>query len=465
MKRLILPLAMMALLVASCGDVIEIPDVDAPSGGKDTPVVPPGPSGDFVFTATAENLSDGTAARWKSGETISLYDGASFRTLTNEAENGSTGRFKASITGEEEGFMAVRPAQEGLSADGDVLSVNIPTELSLDDIPAPLQVAKTTGSLLYFRNTLATLTFKVGFEGATKVQIKTTDGSALTGDATVDYSGNDLIVSASDDMVELCGNFVRGQTYSVFVAPGIKGGYKITCFSGTEESAEDQGGQLNLMAGITTDLPVLGEEVPTYRITNLWLWGGTGPSFGCTLIYDLFTKSDFFNNEDGRGVTALQDNYFELRPSGSFRNWAGEDGRNWWFIYKGSENPETGKDIDLTAIYDVIPRGEGMWSLSGDAMTFTRPDGTSTSAQVLLSGSYPMPGTKPEISLNIKEGHIALQFTLTGGKDNFVHRNDDYGVIACNPRALFFELEQLPSGTYIPKSAKTTDTDFEFTSL
>lgn len=463
MKRLILPVAIAALFAASCGDVIEIPEGVQPSGNQEgTPVVTPPLSGDVVFTATSENLPDGTALSWKAGEKISLYDGSSVRTLTNDAEAGPVGRFPCTLTGEEEIIVAVRPAQESLSMQDGKLSMTIPSSVDVAEESSPCQIANASGTLLYFRNLLSSISFKIGYEGATKVCIKTTDGSALSGDAIVDFSGDDLEVTATSDAVELCGNFVKGTTYTVSVAPGTIEGYTITGYSGTEKSAEDSGGRLELVPGGKVALPVLGEEAPVFRITNLWLWGGTGPEYNCTKIHDLFTKASCFNSEDGRGVTALLDNYFEMRPDGTFRNWAGADGRNWWFVFAGSANPETGKDVDLTSIYDVLPRGEGSWSFSGNSLTLTKPDGTSSTASILTAGTYPMPVSTQQISVTISEGHIALQFVLTGGKDNWNHTYDDYGVIAAHPRILFFEMEQLPSGTKIPDASKTTDTDFEY---
>ena len=446
--------------VYACGDAIEIPDVTPPAEVPDDgPSVTPGLSGDVVFTATAENAADGTPSLWKQGETIALYDGTAFRTLANEAADGSTGRFPTTLSGNEKGFLAVRPALEGISVQENTFSLTVPSVQTSGEAGF-LQVAKGTGSLLYFRNLLATLSFTIGYEGVTRVRVETTGGEKITGAATVDYSGEDPLAAGSESYVELTGTFVKGETYTVAVLPGAIGGYEITGYSGDEATAHYSGAAAVLTPGADLSAGIIGEDIPTYRITNLWVWGGTGPEYGGTKFIDILTKPNYFNNEDGRGVTAWSDNYLELRPDGTFMNWAGEDGRNWWFVYSASVNPATRKDLDLKGFYDLIPRGQGSWTMSGQDITFTRPDGSKSSGTFVPAGTHAMSDGK---SVTIAEGHVALRFTIQGGKDDWSHNYTDYDVIAAHPRILFIEVEPMPSGFSTPAASRTTDTEFAYT--
>ena len=73
MKKALILLVPALALLASCGDAIEIPDV---SGSGNVPVIDPDVplSGDVVFTATIEDLPDGSQAVWSQGETILLSE-------------------------------------------------------------------------------------------------------------------------------------------------------------------------------------------------------------------------------------------------------------------------------------------------------------------------------------------------------------------------------------------------------
>ena len=202
-----------------------------------------------------------------------------------------------------------------------------------------------------------------------------------------------------------------------------------------------------------------------FRIVHMWLWGGTGPQYGSSSVFDLFTKSECFNNADGRGILALKDNYYELRPDGTFVNYAGEDGRNWWFVYSGDKNPENHQDLDLRKFYDVLPLAQGQYAIDGANVTFTRPDNTTSQATFVGPGTYDMPNTNPTKSVTIE--NMALLFPITGGVDLWDGSGaqimyTDYHKIAGNPRRLYIEMEQMPAGFVIPEASKTTDADFEF---
>ena len=456
MKKALILLVPALALLASCGDAIEIPDV---SGSGNTPgdVNPDVPlSGDVVFTATIEDLPDGSQAVWSQGETILLSDGASVQTLTNRASAGPVAEFPGKVTEGKTAFVAVYPASEGVSINGTTVSFEIPTSQTAAG-PA-YKVAKASGTQLYFRSLVSEVHFSVGYEGVTKIRFQTTGGN-ISGTVTADYAGETPEVSATENFVEVTGAFQPGETYAFSALPGTYEGYTVVAYSGDKATAHISGGEIDLKKGLSVDLSAFAQDIPTYRITNMWVCGGTGPEYGGAGVIDILSKTNYWNTEDGRGITALLDNYYQLRPDGTFVNYAGEDGRNWWFVYSGSVNPASGKDLDLRKFYDVLPLSEGQYSLNGNQVTFTRADGSTTQALFLGPGTYEVPGAGGK---SVTITRQALAFTITGGKDDWNNIYKDYDKIAARPRALFIEMEQLPDGFIVPEASRTTDADFEY---
>ena len=456
MKKALILLVPALALLASCGDAIEIPDV---SGSGNTPgdVNPDVPlSGDVVFTATIEDLPDGSQAVWSQGETILLSDGASVQTLTNRASAGQVAEFPGKVTEGKTAFVAVYPASEGVNINGTTVSFEIPVTQTAAG-PA-YKVAKASGTQLYFRSLVSEVHFSVGYEGVTKIRFQTTGGN-ISGTVTADYAGETPEVSATENFVEVTGSFQPGETYAFSALPGTYEGYTVVAYSGDKATAHISGGEIDLKKGLSVDLSAFAQDIPTYRITNMWVCGGTGPEYGGAGVIDILTKANYWNTEDGRGITALLDNYYQLRPDGTFVNYAGEDGRNWWFVYSGSVNPASGKDLDLRKFYDVLPLSEGQYSLNGNQVTFTRADGSTTQALFLGPGTYEVPGAGGKsVTITCQ----ALAFTITGGKDDWNNIYKDYDKIAARPRALFIEMEQLPDGFIVPEASRTTDADFEY---
>ena len=456
MKKALILLVPALALLASCGDAIEIPDV---SGSGNTPgdVNPDVPlSGDVVFTATIEDLPDGSQAVWSQGETILLSDGASVQTLTNRASAGQVAEFPGKVTEGKTAFVAVYPASEGVNINGTTVSFEIPVTQTAAG-PA-YKVAKASGTQLYFRSLVSEVHFSVGYEGVTKIRFQTTGGN-ISGTVTADYAGETPEVSATENFVEVTGSFQPGETYAFSALPGTYEGYTVVAYSGDKATAHISGGEIDLKKGLSVDLSAFAQDIPTYRITNMWVCGGTGPEYGGAGVIDILSKTNYWNTEDGRGITALLDNYYQLRPDGTFVNYAGEDGRNWWFVYSGSVNPASGKDLDLRKFYDVLPLSEGQYSLNGNQVTFTRADGSTTQALFLGPGTYEVPGAGGKsVTITCQ----ALAFTITGGKDDWNNIYKDYDKIAARPRALFIEMEQLPDGFIVPEASRTTDADFEY---
>lgn len=460
MKR-ILYFAIAAIACCACNDLIEMPAPGSEEGqNQPIPVPEDQPvTGDVVFTATLADLVDGSHPAWQGGDQILLWDGSVEQILTNSEQEGAIARFPGKIAKGDEIFVAVSPALEGIQFAGQTVSCVLPVMQSAATPMPWIRIAKSGGTTLSFLPATSRINFSIDFDGATKVLFKTA-GEKIAGNINVDYSGNLPSVIADSDQVEITGSFAKGQTYSFTVLPGTIQSYSVVVFAGEEEKAHISGDAVSALPGLTAELPLFKEDNPTYQIAHMWVWGGTGPEYDCSKIYDMLAKPGCFNSEDGRGIEALRDNYYVMGTDGSFMNYAGEDGRNWWFVYSGEQNPENGKDVDVRSFYDVLPLKGGSWALDGQTFTFTFEDGHTSTATLLAPGSYDMPGTSPTKTLVLEKQ--ALMFQISGGKDNWNFPWQDYGVFVCRPRVLFIEMDQMPDGFLVPAASRTTDADFEY---
>jgi hypothetical protein len=458
-----------AVAVLSCGPDVEIPEepnkpnqpVD-PTPGPEDPQ-DPGFGGDVTFTATIESISDGTQPLWKKGDVISVYDGASTVKATNTADDGAVGTFPATIKKGTESVFALAPSNDGVQLSSTGVLLDIPVEQSISSPIPAYRVAKSKNNVLYFRNIVAILNLSVGIDGVTSVVIKADDAAKIAGTMAVDYSGESPAVAASSSQIVVKGTFQKGEKYPVILAPANLTKCSVEAYVGDSVVAQaDLDGQ-TLNPGTVLEMPSMAPKNSIYRITNMWVWGGTGNSeWDFTKVFDILTLPDFFNNENGRGITAIKDNYLVFNSDGTFRNWAGEDGRNWWFVYSGSKNPETHIDLDLSGFYDKLPRSTATYVNEDGVITFTRPDGTTVNADLLPAGTYSLPDTNPEKTITIT--HEALRFNITGGKSDvwtdIIY--NDYWKIAGNPRQLFMEIEKMPDSFTVPAASQTTDADFKF---
>ena len=460
------------LAVLNCGGTVEVPEIpeekpEKPDPGTGGGEEDEGFGGDVTFTATIESLSDGSQPTWKKGESISIYDGESVKTAANTENDGPVGKFPVTIKKKTEAVFALYPAVEGIQPTATSVNLEIPAVQNVGTAVPNYRVAKGKSDLLYFRNLLANVQFTIGMENVTSVLFKAAGDVKVAGSINVDYSGENPVVSSSVSSVELKGSFKKGDTYQITLAPAILTGFTVEIYNGDKILGHVDGAQTTLAAGSTLNLSEIKEDNPVYQITHMWLFGGTMPEWSCTAVFDMFTKADQFNKEDGRGLNALKDNYLVFNSDGTFRNWAGEDGRNWWFVYDGAYNAEGGVDVDLKQFYDVLPRSTATYTIdSENKVVFTLPDGTTRNATLVPAGNYLMPQTTENGGAGqyITITDQALLFEISGGRD--VYNDDiiykDYWRICAHPRALFIEIKKVDEGFVIPEAACTTDADFEY---
>ena len=479
MRHIAVYLGIAAALVASCSIQEE---------NFQTPVQ----KGDVFFAALEQPSSSGTKVYvdedlkvlWDEGDLVSIFN---LKDANDEYRyTGET--FELVKPFSEEGVSidhryAVYPYSSATSIDmKGVLSVELPAEQQYRAHSfgpgANLMTAVTDDKEFQFKNAGGYLLLKLYGEGVSvsSITLKGNKGEKIAGKATVTMPLNGLpsVEMASDATTEItltCAEPVAlGATAAEsmdfwFVIPPV------TFSEGFTVSVTHQNGVFEKTTGKSVTItrnhlskmaPVDVNEKPatanTYRITNMWVVGGTGPDYDGVRVIDILTKPDYFNKDDGRGIEALSDNYYQLWSDGKFVNYAGADARNWWFVYSGTYNPVNGKDLDLRKFYDVLPLSEGKYAIDGSTVTFTKADGTTTSATFVGPGTYEITGTSKSVTIQRQ----ALMFTIQGGKDDWDNIYKDYDVIAAHPRVLFIEMEQLSADFEVPEASRTFDADFEF---
>lgn len=468
MKKTLILLATAAMAFVACNKEVAEPiaEESLPDGYTITAVSP---------EAETKALVDGLQVKWTSGDQISLFQTTGSPELFTLVGDGpvTTGTFKSSAASVSPNGLAAFPGV-GASNSGAQISIVVPAEFPYGTSPIPMIGMASSATTFGF--SVCSGAVLISFTGVPEEASK----FILTSDKNV--CGTLDIPNIGDHTNATFNEEGAGKTFTVTgVTPGnieltiplIAGthslGIKLVASDGTTEIAGSVKSidNLSIEAGKISKMQAIdlsgGPTWPQiYKISKLWIWGGTGPQYNCTKLYEMlydeqFKKYERFDNTDNRGVRALCDNYLVFNEDGSFQNWAGEDGRNWWFIYTNTN----GSLSDLTSFYDLLPRSEATYSLSGESLTFTMPGGTKVvTAKVLAPGTYDMPNTSPVKQLTVS--NMTLQLTISGGTDYWDGAASDLDVFAKHPRAMFLELEEMPAGFEIPESSKTIDKDFAY---
>lgn len=471
MKRVFAIFALAAVALWSCTEKVEIPDNGKEDPQKEDPQKPdpekedpqkPDPeptTKDIEFMASFEAEGE----TWAADAQILLFDGSAVQTLTNSAEAGAIAKFSATVPKDASSYLAYYPAGEGVTLTGTAVTLTLPAEGVPAGAVALPSVAKASGATLSFRPFLATLFYSVGRDDVTKVVFQAAE--KVAGSATIDYAGENPAIAATADQITVAGTFVPETEYAIAVPAQTYTNVTVKVFAGEEvvdEVALENVGAIAPGQGLT--LPMMAIPKPkdrVFQITAVKVYGGISQQWSCDKTINLFEHPDYFDDTDGRGINALKDNYLVMREDGTFINYAGEDGRNWWFVYSGTVNPQTNKDLDLKGFFDVLPRDEGTVAMNvGEeavTLTFTKKDQTQSTGIYLPAGTYPL---SEEKNITIEELAVVFQYQITD--NNWDYKYKDYDIIALHPRAMFIELHELEEGFEVPESAKTFDANFEF---
>ena len=221
--------------------------------------------------------------------------------------------------------------------------------------------------------------------------------------------------------------------------------------------------------------------VGAYKVQKIWVYGGTGPSYGGAGWVDLHNKTWWFDETTGHGIKAELDNYLEFtfasvnedktQSAGTCVNWAGADGKNWdtWFYNnKKSDgtfrNPDAPKDG--SNFYRQIPIGTSTWvrdyTVTPNTVTFTDAEGKKTTLELLEPG-YEFTTDKygdSNAAANKRtfprtEGDdLTFHVKLTGWKEIWPARYSELDKVFDCPREFFLDVDKVDE---IPAASKTTE--------
>ena len=175
----------------------------------------------------------------------------------------------------------------------------------------------------------------------------------------------------------------------------------------------------------------------TYKITNLVIYGGTGPEYGGASVMAMTSKSWLWPATGG--PAAEQDNTLTFTLSGITEdgntygkvvNNAGADGLYADFIY--IKDPVT----DVNFHYRKIPKGDGEWSRNyvTGTVSFTFPDGKTTICTYVGAGVEDMGNGKSKTTTA-----NAFRFTLAG-TDDWGAIYSDYDKFVKKPRVFWVDV-------------------------
>ena len=227
-----LPLALIVMSIYSCtSDDETVQDVNDNSSVVTT------------FTCTQENEGTTTKAAmgpegktilWKSGDAISIFDGAGNKQFTLKAE--SDGQKSGSFTGkcyESESYVAVYPYTEGATLSYDRKSVSnivLPDEQNAVaggfDPKAALMIAKSETTTLQFKNAVGFIKVTPQFDCKKIILRAANKTKPLAGKGTIKFDGSDnpyIDFTDSKELsysITLSGSITNGNAYYIAVPAG-----------------------------------------------------------------------------------------------------------------------------------------------------------------------------------------------------------------------------------------------------
>lgn len=175
----------------------------------------------------------------------------------------------------------------------------------------------------------------------------------------------------------------------------------------------------------------------TYDITDLVVYGGTGPEYGGAAVIPMMNKPWIWSPTTGPGVELDNTLTFTLEgiteegnTYGKIVNDAGADGLYADFIYVG--DPLT----DINRFYRKIPKGEGTWlrNYATGQIVFTFPDGSTATGALIGSGTEDLGNGKSKTTAN-----QALVFSLNG-TDDWDKIYSDYDKFVKRPRKFWVDI-------------------------
>lgn len=186
-----------------------------------------------------------------------------------------------------------------------------------------------------------------------------------------------------------------------------------------------------------TATPFRETLIGKYSISDLTLYGGTGPEYGGGAVFALSSKPWDWVAKTGPSAELDDTLVFQMtgvtpegNTYGTIDNEAGPDGLYANFIF--------GDTVDVNHFYRKVPEGNGKWlrNYQTGTITFTFSDGHTTTGKFIKAGTEDLGNGLSKVTTN-----FALEFTLNG-KDNWNKIYSDYDKIVERPRIFWVDLNK-----------------------
>ncbi|PST83758.1 hypothetical protein C7T94_08745 [Pedobacter yulinensis] len=186
-------------------------------------------------------------------------------------------------------------------------------------------------------------------------------------------------------------------------------------------------------------IPFTETILGTYAVTDLVVYGGTGPEYNGAAVLKMTDKPWIWPAADGPaaeldnqltftfgGVTA------EGNTFGTISNTAGADGKYANFLFTGT--PQT----DVNNFYRTIPKGEGKWTRNyvTNTVTFTFSDGKTATGKFVGAGTTDLGNGAKKTVVN-----QAFEFTLNG-TDDWGNIYSDLDKFVKKPRTYWIDVKK-----------------------
>ena len=194
--------------------------------------------GDEQSTRAAISTTDSKVIVWKSGDTMSIFDGTKNNPFTlTEGEGSTSGKFSGEA-GQSTSYTAVYPYQANATLSGnDVTNVTLPATQTATansfDKNAALMMAQSNNTTLKFKNVVGYVKVKPKFD-CTRIDLVAFDNSAvLAGTGTVSFNNGVPTINLSnaekkDYAITLTGEITANNYYYIAVHPvTLKAGWTI----------------------------------------------------------------------------------------------------------------------------------------------------------------------------------------------------------------------------------------------
>ena len=538
---LCMALAMSAFAFTNCAypDWEPEPSTGGESGGeRPTPVLPEETDFSVIATIaqTKSEVSEEGAIVWSAGDLVNVFhgvsgeaklisDGVVYRDVKSETPNAFSGKLGSELkSGYTYDWYVFYPYTEGLTILDNSAAITIgcnaaktqtqngygsKAHISGDRMPlfgtaTGVEEGKTPIAELQHLSSIVQLNIASCMpEPIVIEEVKLTAGEEIIGKFTADFINGTLtpVEGTSSKTATLSvknGTAIENgqtETFYLIVKPftaKVADGLKISVNGSEKQITLNQ--DLVFAPGKTTSIDYTYYDVNLindsllgcFKMKTIYVYGGTGPTYGGGGWVDLYNKTWWFDEASGHGITAELDNYLEFtlvdlidggnKLTGKCVNWAGNDGKNWSCFFHNS-NVNGGDPTDSRNFYRQIPIGESTWvrdlTVTPNTATFTDAYGTVTVVEIYDStyefvpgyndsnaaantryfpGCYKAGATAPE------DIDMAFHAKLSGWKEIWPARYNEVDKVFDCPRDFFINVERVDE---IPETAKTYEKPYE----